>query len=796
MNPLLDKDFLLQLDNTPTRELYGRITLLDFEENPIETVTGKIVSGNINVDGKSACRRTCSLALAAGAFSISNYKWVLNSKFKLEVGVFNNTINQYYPDITWFPQGIYLISSFNYNLSTTGTSINIQGKDKMALLNGEVGGITPSLTWDFGSIDVTNEEGTVVNEKYKIKNIVRELVHEFAHEPHANIIVNNLDEEALELLDNKSNIPYYFLYDCGTRVVTQFTSRGQALGFYNAETNEGIALDSIEVYGDRYDLSDIDAKATKIYTYSTNDAGEQVKRYYYCFKINPGETIGYRLTDLVYNGDLISTLGEPVTNILDKIISFLGDYEYFYNIDGQFVFQRKKFSVNKSWNPLKEDGSFDYEDTEYEYIFDNNNLVTSFNNTPNLANIKNDFICWGERNGANNVVIPIHYRYAIDKKPDYYKAFDGTIYTTDEYDWRELIYRMALDYRRYNHDVDNPDDTIPASSKSYGVQLAENNRSQGLYQNGHTGYEQYYVDLEGFWRTLYDPHDVGTFSGFAIIGDNDNQKNAYFNENKEKLWRFVDAAKPDEQIPTTTPPEMTYLDVDYFNKNTLKYIGEMTNEKYAKNWRNYCYPISVAEETYSTEYMYYTKSFNFIQDPEHEFYRWTTKMIDNQESLVFYFDFLDLNSENNSELGELSVSSIGLRTQTENNQKLKALVYKDVPNVIFTTDKEHFVEDIKEHSGYTLFYIDEEQLSNFKLSYQGRSVKEQINTMVYNYGCCTENISISCLPIYYLNPNTKILINDYENGISGEYIISNFSIPLAYNGIMNISASKYIEPII
>jgi hypothetical protein len=47
------------------------------------------------------------------------------------------------------------------------------------------------------------------------------------------------------------------------------------------------------------------------------------------------------LTDLTYAGDLIANAGDSVTSILDKIKSMLGDFEYFYNLDGKFVFQKK-----------------------------------------------------------------------------------------------------------------------------------------------------------------------------------------------------------------------------------------------------------------------------------------------------------------------------------------------------------------------------------------------------------------------------------------------------------------------
>jgi hypothetical protein len=35
---------------------------------------------------------------------------------------------------------------------------------------------------------------------------------------------------------------------------------------------------------------------------------------------------------------LVASPGESITSILDKIKNMLGDYEYFYDIDGRFVF--------------------------------------------------------------------------------------------------------------------------------------------------------------------------------------------------------------------------------------------------------------------------------------------------------------------------------------------------------------------------------------------------------------------------------------------------------------------------
>jgi hypothetical protein len=60
---LYNKDFLLKLDKSQNKILYARITSLQFNESPIETIEGRITPGSINIDGSSAVRRSCSLSL-------------------------------------------------------------------------------------------------------------------------------------------------------------------------------------------------------------------------------------------------------------------------------------------------------------------------------------------------------------------------------------------------------------------------------------------------------------------------------------------------------------------------------------------------------------------------------------------------------------------------------------------------------------------------------------------------------------------------------------------------------------
>jgi hypothetical protein len=201
---------------------------------------------------------------------------------------------------------------------------------------------------------------------------------------------------------------------------------------------------------------------------------------------------------------LKANIGETVVSVLDKIKNMLGYFEYFYNLDGRFVFQKKKTYISIPWGANE-----DSEDTkELDLITDtaaiinlnDAKLITSFANNPNLLNVKNDFSVWGTYKSISGADIPIHMRYAIDKKPESYHTYrpvkivresDGELisedktnfnyfyengwisqehvningvnytyyyldhlFTTQDWDWRELIYQMASDYYKCHTNED------------------------------------------------------------------------------------------------------------------------------------------------------------------------------------------------------------------------------------------------------------------------------------------------------------------------------------------------------
>lgn len=754
---LYDKNFLKLLDEQNNKIIYGRITALNLQEWPIETIEGRITQGSINIDGSSAVRRTCSLTMVTDTFHYSSYLWSFNTKFKLEIGVENN-INSQYDNIIWFNQGIYVISSFNTSRSTNSFNITIQGKDKMSRLNGDVGGVINSSV-DFGTIEEEDTNGNWIIRKIPIKEIIRNAVHQYGDEPLHNIIINDVPDYGYELLEYRYDVPMY-LYRIPESDIFQNATLDGTIKCVSEEDGI-ITLDDMKP-------TDFDMLIPSLQdTFKTFYVDGQP---YIFAKIEYGQTAGYRETSLTYAGDLIANIGETVTSVLDKIKNMLGEFEYFYDLDGHFVFQKKQSFTNTiygfaSIGPNESPIQMEQYRDSISYYFNSGKLTTSFNYNPNIANLKNDYSIWGQRNTASGAQVPVHLRYAIDQKPikyttinvdttyivneetgektigaDYevitnYNSKYGTQLTgqksviyhssnniyeeispNEEYqcDWREVIYHMALDYYKYGH-LDDFEARVAAANPHY--------------PSGITGYEQYYIDLQGFWRDLYDP------------------------ESKSLLESKIDKLK-DDIAKTDNDEELKEL------KNELEET-EKELEKFVTN--------------------YYTD-----QNGESKQY-WNKNVYERPEVLNFWFDFLDTSGE----LDQFNVKIIGHRAKAINDTNIKAIYFKDAPEILFvksTTKEVSTLDDGKKR------YIQVPQIEQmFSISAQGISAHTRLQELIYQHGYCSESITINCIPIYYLQPNTKIHVFDEKTHISGDYVIDKITIPLAHNGTMSITATKASE---
>lgn len=792
-NPLLDNIFLEKLFTAYDREIYAKITALNFDEFPTEEISGKVTGGSINVDGTSACRRTCSLTLVANEVNINDYYWGLNTKFELQIGL-TNRIDEKYPDIIWFKEGIYLITTFSTALGTSNYTINIQGKDKMGLLDGTIGGSLTALSYDFGREDYTDENGVSHRRKLPIRDIVTELIHEYAHEPWENIIVQDLDDFGVELLQYRgtSTNPLYLFFNINSQEVEQMTLDGSFTVYKGRQISCAISnIENIvfevnnkgeEIKGKYYNLNELYTVSNPTaFKLNRNDEEEN----YYIIKITTGQTCGYRMTDITYAGDLIANVGETVVSVLDKICKMLGDFEYYYDTEGKFIFKRKNQYIYKSFNhhTTTESSQSYVENSAYisptVWDFTGSTLVTSFNNTPNLSELKNDYSLWGTRKSLTGNDLPVHLRYAIDKKPTYYKTLRGDAYGTTTFidqirdqitkeaykeetinqrieeklkdiiivDWREIIYQMAIDYRRFNHCDD------------FGLKVQEVNGKQldgkYIYPRGVTGYEQYYVDMEGFWRQIYCPQ-----YDYTTITLSENQYvNAKPGEYFVKYWNTDDENCYEARYlyKDITTADLTYNDISNGVLHTVSSPYNLTTTYYYK------------------------------PDPDEWIDGWNPIVDNSPESLNFWFDFLD----DGGDIERYGTSFVGDRPKAVNDSMIKSIYFRETPTLIFTDN----IAKIDKKLGYSYLQYSPAMASLFTMSAQGKDAIDVLYEHLYKNSYCIESVTVNALPIYHLEPNNMINIFDTRAGINGTYVMTKFTLPLTYNGMMSITATKAVEEI-
>lgn len=627
---LNDMDFLTQLDKLHMRVQYAKIILLSFkDEEPIKEIQGSITSGNLSVNGSSAIRRTINLTMLA-SIDNSNLEDIdneisINKKIKVLIG-YDNPLKSYknYGDIIWFPCGLFVLSSVNISRSTSGWNISITGKDKMCLLDGTAGGTLPaSITFHESLVQLDN--GDVEIQYPTIFQIIYEAVNHWGGEAIENIIITDIDEEIKMLVRYMGDKPVYFSNDY------------QSLSF------------------------------------------EAQEDYPHMFSY--GQDAGYKYTDFTYPGELVLNAGDTVVTLLDKIVSTLGNYEYFYNIDGKFVFQEIKNYLNTG-SPLlelsPEDYVRSYNNAKFLYSLTDLDTTTAITCNPKYDNVKNDFYVWGKRKTSTGVEVSIRYHLAIDDKPDIDLAMQNMWEVKDKES--NLIVR---------YDFNTLDD--------YSV-------------------DDYTVTLVG------TPCD----------------------EWREELYRRALNAQVSNSV--------------YDNYYDSELIAE---------WRNLYNPMN--------------KNWDATN-------HWNPDVFNDPGSINFWLDFIDTSSA----LGKYSIKNIGRRTKVVNNNDIKTVYNSEVPDVVFIEGLDQDLIVKYQGIGQRFFILTNEYYDMFSISTTGTSCFDQIREMMYQNLCYNTTISLTCLPKYYIEPNNIIRIEDKDSNIYGNYQITQYSLPLTYNGTMSITATEVL----
>ena len=758
-----DATFLKALDTERNKSYYARIVVLDKLDKPIKSIEGRVQQGSsISINGNSSVRRTCNITLVAeeaenDLTNIENFLSV-NKKIKIAIGIEKNidyskdiyyftdknsqiydandpygngfptkgekgkiyvdrftmtywiwtgkvyqqinSIYDYQSELTWFPMGVFVITQPSLTHTTNAYVISLSCKDKMCLLNGEMGGNLPtSITF------------------HEYNQIIGEL--KVAVDPRTNPVLKP---------NNYTVYNYNGNYYTWTREYGWKTSDGKEIGEIISVPQ--LIYDIIETsvinYGgespSRIIINDVPREIKQLVRYvgstplyHNSATGQYTTDEMYLTEsgtwkvFNYNEDIGYVYTDFTYPGSLVTNIGDNVCTVLDKIKNTLGNYEYFYDIDGNFVFQEIKNYLNTSYdateiangtqvyyldnnrksnvaiesNSLKILGTDNYRvdlcgDQKSIYNFDEGNgLITAFTNTPNYANLKNDFHIWGK----NSDGYAIHYHLVIKDMPT-------------EMQTRKVVFLTKDNDTSYNGRI------RLAKEDEEGVDYTPNDWRAELYLQGLE------VAAGGGRPDIYQQELLDLFDSIYE-------------------WGYYDASGV---------------------------------------WQ--------AEG------------------------RFKAGIVNKPNSLQYFMDYL----EPVDKLYGITVDDIEPKIYSYQQDKVIKLYDNDVPDYIIideSMDNDYELEIMGkcDEQGQPHSVVDANLYKKLSIGTIGYSAQETARNFLYQYTTYNENISLSCIPIYYLDVNKRITVKDKKSGINGDYVIKTMTVPLSPASTMSITASRALDRI-
>ena len=743
------RNFLKTIDNFVNQKQYVRLTLLNWNEEPLKEIQGVIASGSLSKDGSSSIRRTCSLtaSIDSGEYDIENmsYDFAINKKIFIEIGVENHS-NQFldYP-ILWFPQGVFFIANASASSSvSSAVSLQLTLKDKMCGLSGDVSGTLPAAVI-FDEMDTQDASGAYVTKKVLVYDIIQELVNHYGGEDLNNIVIEDVPRRIKRVMKWTGSNPLYL-------VPKQSGSAGVVWYAAYIDKPETLEDGTIEILS--------------------------------------GQDCGYVYDDFVYDSELSANLGESVTSVLDKIKSYLGNFEYFYDEFGVFHFREVKNYLNTTQattlvNDMKKhDYLVETTTGKSVYTFSDKDNIISISKTPQFNNIKNDFIIQGKRQGTNSQQqVDVRYHLCIDRKP--------LPVTSDERgnNYYNTYYNLLLYTEESTQEIKAAFPTVYTTKNDF-PSIGEFNT---IYFDATNKFAYYWKDdtYKSLKCSAYYPAvDTLSVSTIAETSSEDTKEEG------------------DNPIPAPIV-NGGYLVKDwrtelYLEGMLAKKNGIDSGNYYAKinsiaGWQGnvlqYAHNCRIDTDYYFEELdafwpqVYDLVEQKFIGEKENAELL-TSSLTDGN----YFLDFIDSST---SDLGQFSVSAIGRRTDAVSSDTVNCLFAPEIPNIVFINadedDKGRTKQQECEDNGMPYTQVRGEIFYNLATGGYKNGAFDQVKYELYLHTTYQNSVSITGLPVFYLEPNSRIELNDASTNTYGDYNLNTLSIPLGPGNAMTVSCNQSIE---
>ena len=473
---------------------------------------------------------------------------------------------------------------------------------------------------------------------------------------------------------------------------------------------------------------------------------------------NTNEDVGYTYADFVYDTELTANLGESVVTVLDKIKQYLGNYEYFYDEFGVFHFREIKNYLNTTQSKILLD-DMDAKDYLAEtttgktvYSFSDKTNIISITQNPQYANIKNDYVIQGLRKRTNSSAsVLVRYHLAIDRKPIVGNTYKNLLlYEEADTNLIKAAYPLSL----------GKDEKLPQPGNFNIIYRVEENGESKFYYWEDEVYKEvkvkkYYSNIsDGYttkdWRTeLYLQgllaKNLGTDAGqyYAKIQES-------FGANLGES--FIDDIYRQQQ--------QNKVDVDYYFEELDAFWPQIYNLETQKFY---------GEEKDKAAY--------------------TSSLADGN----YYLDFIDPYT---SGLGEFSIANIGRRTLAIQNDDVNCIFQSEVPDIVFLNTDDDDIDiqrDECDRKGQPYSQVKSNIYQALATGGFKNGAFDQIKYQLYLHTNYQKTLSLSALPVLYLEPNSRVEINDATTNAQGDFMAQSISIPLGAGNSMSVTLNQCLE---
>lgn len=763
----------------PIRYLNIKIEILDENDFIINEVSGTAIDGSYNINADSKIRRTCNLSFYLKDGYLPTDKdslfWI-NKKFRLYIGLESIDHTKVY----WFNKGTYAINDPEINISTNNRTISISGLDKMALYTGDITGQLP-----YSSV-ATVDSGVSIQDTIKG-------------------IVSNAGENQIYIYDKKNVLQSTIPYDIESNI-----------GEYTTDVLDKI-LELLANYQYYYDLDGN-------FIFAPKPLNNDFKSFpiEWDFKkdnsliISIDRSLSYSNVKnrIIVLGSVHDDGFQPMhTEILDNSNEDFSDSPF--TIDRLQEIYATKYSASvlefTKYNKNGEEQVSYTSDTKDNCVKYNNNYYLCIRNTDNTKGTPeenpND---WEKIKVLDNIDNTITYqRYVFRDFVEQNDEYNDSILNFTKYDAENknglINYPTDICVKYSENENSNNDNVvceIDTNKRMYnfkGIKFpSQCNNKQKIYIRI---IAMSNIAIDGVNTIINSPHGDIAVNDVYVIGtpmvENINGISAHWiwGHNGTSTELSPDGSdsngyyyKPLQSQSTHYDDSKLYASVDGINFTKLKWS---INDTYidTESGTNKIYPIMATDSTSGIawgEYPYLklvTSTLNY-EDIMLQFNMGGTKKAPKFWKIQYSLDdktYFDIGSSYYRCISESGTNNKIPPSENTND-------WKEICSVSYL---ELIIDRVKENQEFAKIEFD--RLMREIHAYSIQKCKQKTKELMFYHNFASDTVTITCVPIYSLDVNSVIYLDDEQSGASGWYVVQEISCSLGTNGTMTIKANKLYE---